>query len=190
MFGDSVTSPKRGLLSSRSRVLRSDFISERLRKFHAKYIHAVAKRISSLRYAVSSVLGFTAGLQMGRINTSSIVSGWALVKNHVAFWNRTTTKNPTCDVRGDYSCGTIPKIPSVDLAVSMVYRGHPQPTVVWSENIYLWPKAAWKRFRKSLREEIFRRKVWPRNQVHFGYVTFRAVTGRAGTPFTLSVCPS
>ncbi len=126
---------------------------------------------------ISSIIGLCSQVKVRWINAKWIVLDWAVVKYARCLrWNRASCNEPRANVGSDHvGSFKLGFPPCADTAVfadgntiAFIAPGrstNPQPTGIGHED--LLPKPLRKGGRKSLRLEIFRRIVWPRNQFHW-----------------------
>lgn len=185
MSSNAVLAAKRCLLSSLTRVLRTNLFGKFFRKFHSASVHAPAKRVGALFNTVSAILRLASQFKVRRIATPSIVSARAFVQHKLSFWNWAFVQHVAHDM-----CSNRHIHSAIQHAVTVMSGTCPQPTSNGAAGfIHLRPEPFWNRWGKSLRIEVVEDNFWLCS-IHRLLCRFRAVTGRAGTPFTLSVCPS
>lgn len=138
--------------------------------------------LSSLQNHVLSVFFFRSEEKMRWSYTGRII---AFVKNAFRIRNWSKMQNPTGTARNDVASISFP---FSDYSVSKGNSGtNPQPAIV--RNFNFRPKSFNECFGKSLRDEELGLIVRPLDQVHFDWVTLRAVTGRAGAILVNSELP-
>lgn len=185
MPSNTVLSSECCLISALPPILSAYFLGKFFGEFHATRIHARAKRICSLLNAVYCVLSFVSKLKMIRIAASSIVLYRTFVQHKRTFWNWSFVQHIAHDMRPNWNVHS-----RIQNAVSVICGTCPKPAPVQTAGfIHLRPEPFWNRWGKSLRIEVVEDNFWLCS-IHSLLCRFRAVTGRAGTPFTLSVCPS
>lgn len=143
--------------------------------FRAKV--SLSNYLSSASHHIRSVFFRSSELQVVWTNARRIV---AIVKYPHSFWYSTEVNYPRSNVSKNRR---VRLFPSSNLTIApTVPRSCPLPTAI--PNSDFRPKAFQECWRKTLRSKKLSAVIRPLDQVHFDWVTLRAVTGRAGAiPF-------
>lgn len=138
------------------------------------FVRIVIGSISSFFHRVSIVVSLGSKKQVGGVAAGSIVPIWAVVKNTQSIFNRPVMKNPTGNMRPDFSHTITPDNLTVSSSANASDICSPKPTRFSFVNLF--PKAFRKVEGKSLLCEKLRCNVHLLNQVCFGFATFPATT--------------
>lgn len=137
----------------------------------------------SLFGGIQRIIFCRSGKQMIRVYASRKIT---FVENIMSVWDSSKMQNPRSPVCSN-SFGLVPAASNVPIPTT---HGCPSPYPArpefwirlrnWTRKLNLLPKTFKKIGRQSLLLKKIRSKVWPRNQVHFGYVTLSAVRSARG----------
>jgi hypothetical protein len=184
-----------GLFSVSSRVASANGINVSLRKFCQGMFLSIEAHMRKVIVPIGShlthVLSAIPKHQVIWANTMRAIASGASMQNGQAFRNGSSAQNPRSTMGVDFEVSSFEpldhSVPPRPETTARAGAAKPDPMVI--RNFHLRPKAFWKRFGKPLACEVLGTKVRPRNQVHFGYVTLGAVTGRAWAPLTFGLSP-
>jgi hypothetical protein len=134
MTADTIKLRFLGLFTAITDPVRSDFLREFWIYFYAVLVRAKTKGIRSLQNAVPSILSLPAKFKVSWIYARSIVLSRAFVKDASAFRNWSNKQNVRGFVSGNHLGLDRPCNPPVDVTVSSVQRGVPNPTPSYGIN--------------------------------------------------------